>query len=133
MSVHHIHLIGATSDAPATFLAEEVGEECCLICTHGNLSVEGKASDFFEALCLVRLELEKHRLIPFCYGASLNVYPSGMARDMSAGLKAYKLRDGRHARSEDLVEVFEQGPDVIPCSVAMQRKNFDEWVSSARV
>lgn len=34
---------------------------------------------------VVRLELEKEGLFPFCYGASLNVFLSSMARPMSNG------------------------------------------------
>jgi len=68
--------------------------------------------------------LAKDRLIPFCYGASLHVYPSGMARDMGGGLKAYKLVVGRHAKIDDLVEIFAKGLDVIPASVAAQEQFF---------
>jgi hypothetical protein len=71
-------------------------------------------------------------LIPFCYGASLNVYPSGMARDMGQGLKAYKLAMGRHAKREGLVEIFAEGPDVIPASVALQEQFWRDWLASPR-
>jgi hypothetical protein len=72
--------------------------------------------------------LEKERLLPFCYGASLNVYPSGMARDMGAGLQAYQLTLGKSAH--DLVDIFAEGPDVIPAFVLPQREFFQKWLST---
>ena len=76
--------------------------------------------------------LARDRLIPFCYGASSNVYPSGMARDMGRGLKAYKLVEGRHARMDDLVEIFTEGPDVIPASVDAQEQFYRDWLAAPR-
>src|SRR5262249_20140780 len=92
-------------------------------------TIGAQASDYFEALCQVRQELERERLIPFCYGASLNVYPSGMARDMGAGLKAYRLTMGKQARSQDLVDIFAEGPDRIPAPVSAQREFFEQWIA----
>ncbi|HEY8991376.1 MAG TPA: hypothetical protein VIM46_05330, partial [Luteolibacter sp.] len=97
-----------------------------------NKVIEASASDYFDAFSRIREQLETEHLIPFCYGASLNVFPSGMARDMSAGLSAYRLAMGRHASREDLVRIFDAGPDVIPSSVANQRKHFDDWIQSLR-
>jgi hypothetical protein len=95
--------------------------------------IEAEESDYFEAFCQIRLELEKEGIIPFCYGASLNVYPSGMGRDMGAGLKAYKMEMGRHARIKDLVEIFGVGPDIKPASVQSQREFWEEWLATPRV
>lgn len=76
---------------------------------------------FFEALCRVREDLEAtFGLRPDCYGASRDVYPSGMARDMGLGLKAYKSVIGRKMDA-NLVNIFETGTDVEPASVADQR------------
>jgi len=41
---------------------------------------------------------------------------------MGQGLKAYKMAMGRHARMEDLVDIFSEGPDVVPASVAAQEQ-----------
>lgn len=133
MSVHQIHLIGDAKNETATFIEQMADGACLLICEYQGRRIEGKASDFFAVLCSIRIELESAGLTPVCYGASLNVYPSGMARDMGQGRVSYKLQLGRHARKEDLVRIFETGPDFIPSTVAQQRNYFDEWVRSARV
>jgi hypothetical protein len=49
---------------------------------------------FFDALCAIRQRLEEQGAMLDCYGASLNVFPSGMSRDMGRGVKAYKLTLG---------------------------------------
>jgi len=51
---------------------------------------------------------------------------------MGRGLKAYRITEGKHARREDLVFIFGQGPDVIPAGVDMQRRFFDDWVAAPR-
>jgi hypothetical protein len=121
---YEVFLIGGNDDEAATFTTIEDGNTCRLICEYRGKALTAESSDFFEALCEIRNELEKERLIPFCYGASLNVFPSGMARDMGAGLKAYKMEIGTPARSAELVEIFNEGADVIPCFVAVQREFF---------
>jgi len=94
--------------------------------------IEADATDYFEAFCQIRLQLEPEKLVPFCYGASRNVYPSGMGRDMGKGLKAYRVTPGKPATMKDLVNIFDQGPDVVPASVADQKKYWEDWWESVR-
>ncbi|MGY4313770.1 hypothetical protein [Bradyrhizobium sp. JR3.5] len=129
---HRTQLIGGHNDESALFTLFEERDDCRLRCEYRDKTVERTATDFFQALCDVRGLLAKDGLIPFCYGASLNVYPSGMARDMGQGLKAYKLTVGRQAKMSDLVEIFASGADVIPVSVAAQERFFHEWLASLR-
>ncbi|WP_457337653.1 hypothetical protein [Rhizobacter sp. P5_C2] len=132
MQIHKIYLIGGEDDEVATLVEHDADELCKLDCSYRGKEISANAGDFFEALCLIRLRLEDEGLRLFCYGASLNVYPSSMARDMGAGLKAYKMRDGMHASMADLVDIFAEGPDVIPASVSQQREFFKQWGSSDR-
>jgi hypothetical protein len=127
---HAVFLIGGADDEQAVFTLSEKGDLCRLKCEYRNKAVECSAPDFFQALCDVREHLASDGLIPFCYGASLNVYPSGMARSMGYALKAYRLAQGKQARTIDLVEIFAEGPDVIPASVGAQQQFFDEWLAS---
>jgi hypothetical protein len=90
------------------------------------------ATDYFAALVLVRRDLEADGWLLSCYGGSRNVFPSGMARDMGLGLKAYKMRLGQHARNEDLVDIFTSGPDVDPVSVDDQETFWKEWLASSK-
>lgn len=127
---YRVNLVGGNDDEAAVFTLFDEGNRCRLRCEYRDRTVERTASDFFQALCDVRDLLAEDGLIPFCYGASLNVYPSGMARDMGQGLKAYKLAVGRHARTGDLVEIFAEGLDVSPASVAAQEQFYRDWIAS---
>jgi hypothetical protein len=129
---HRVCLIGGNDDGTALFTLFDEGERCRLRCEYRDKAVESTATDFFQALCNVRGLLAKDGLIPFCYGASLDVYPSGMARDMGGGLRAYKLAVGRHTRIDDLVDIFAEGPDVIPASVSAQEEFYRDWLASPR-
>ncbi len=131
MSEHKIYLIGGEDDdACAILKAEQKNDDCYLQLELGALKSEATAMDFFEAFCEIRIQLEKSSLIPFCYGASLNVYPSGMCRDMGSGLMAYKTEIGQPASRENLVKIFDQGTDVIPSYVAIQKERYEKWIES---
>ncbi|KQZ65627.1 hypothetical protein ASD67_00495 [Sphingopyxis sp. Root1497] len=126
---HSIFLIGGEGDEQALFVEEEVGDNCRLICTVRGEGYRADEQDFFSALQAIRKRvLEPKGLVPFCYGASLKVWPSAMSRDMGGGLKAYKLEMGVQAKQ--LVGIFEEGPDVIPSSVAAQEEFAREWFDS---
>jgi len=128
MDEYKVVLIGGADGEAGTFSLLEEDRRCHLTFSYRGRRIEAEASDYFEALCQVRLLLAKEGLIPFCYGASVNVYPSGMGRDMAAGLKAYKMALGKHVRIQDLVHIFSAGPDVMPAHVSRQREFFEEWL-----
>jgi hypothetical protein len=129
---HSIRLLSGGLEESATLVLSNKGQECHLMLRYRNKHVEAKASDYFKAFGMVRQELEKEGLQPICYGASLNVWPSGMGRDMGAGLTAYRLTMGKHARREDLVDIFEYGPDVVPATVAQQKEFWEAWLKSEK-
>ena len=128
-----VFLIGGEEGEQATFELEDVEGPCRLRCFYRGKQIEAAATDFFAALCYVREKLAEEGLIPFCYGASLNVYPSGVGRDMGRGLKAYRFKIGHHAGIADLVDIFAEGADVIPASVENQHQHWQEWLASPRV
>ena len=130
MAEHVIFLIGGEDEESGMLTSSDASDRCSLSFSFRGRSVEASASDFFEAFCQIRLQLEAEALIPFCYGASLNVYPSGMSRQMSNGMSAYRLVHGTQATKNSLVHIFEQGHDVIPASVANQLAFFKAWVAS---
>ena len=134
MSAYTIHLSGGTEDKAATLVTdEEEGGELCHVALHyRDRTLQASASDYFEAFCSIRAQLEPEGLIPFCYGASLKVFPSPMSHDMGGGVSAYRLAVGRHARQADLVDIFDAGPDVIPASVANQQQFYETWLRSPR-
>ena len=107
-------------------------EQCVLTLEMGPERVQAQESDFFEALAKIREVLERRGLVPVCYGASRNVFPSGMARDMGAGLKAYKLTLGQQAFTKDLVGIFDTGPDIDAVFVEEQERFYNGWLNSLR-
>jgi hypothetical protein len=112
-------------------LNEEDDEDLChLDFQYPGGEITAEASDYFEAMCQIRLKLETAGWRPVCYGGSKGVYPAGMCRDMGRGLKAYKLQLGHPAKLDDLVGTFETGSDIEPTSVAEQRQFFDRWLQS---
>ncbi|MGC4014884.1 MAG: hypothetical protein QM755_10280 [Luteolibacter sp.] len=128
-----LYLIGGADDEIANFIAFPLDDHCHVQFTYRGKQITATASDYFEALSDIRLQLEAENLIPFCYGASLNVFPSGMCRDMGAGLSAYRLTLGQTPRQSDLVGIFDSGPDVIPASVANQKAFFETWLQTPKV
>ena len=132
MSEHIVHLIGGEDDETATLAIEGRHDVCYVSFRYRDRIIEASAPDYFAAFCKIRLQLEPERLKPFCYGASLNVYPSGMARNMGSGLLAYRLTPGRQALTKDLVGIFDTGHDVIPATVANQKEHYNDWIRSLK-
>jgi hypothetical protein len=128
---HSLSVIGGEDDETISVVQTELGRSCRLACTVRGKTHYAEESDFFEALRTIRRRaLEPLSLIPFCYGASLKVWPSGMARDMGRGLKAYKIESG--VQASELVGIFESGADIIPAKVEMQEQYARDWIASLR-
>jgi hypothetical protein len=87
------------------------------------------ASDVFECLCRLRTQLDREGIRLCCNGARLNVWPSGMARDMGGGLKAYVLQIGRRATIDDLVDIFDSAPVEDVATVEEQRRFAEKWLA----
>jgi hypothetical protein len=119
-----------SEDGSGTLRMDRGEDGCHLTLETGGLVFEATEPEYFEAFCRICEELEQDGLRPHCYGASRNVYPSGMGRDMGAGLKAYRVSLGRAARIEDLVFIFDTGNDVVPVTVQVQRVYFEAWFRS---
>ena len=131
MSEHTVHLIGGEDDETAVVTATSPGRDWCSITiTYRGKTLQADATDYFKALQEIRGLMEADGLIPFCYGASLNVYPSGMSRDMAQGMVAYRTTFGRSTTREDLVRIFDEGADVIPSYVTQQREFHEKWIRS---
>jgi hypothetical protein len=112
-------------------LGEHVyGDHVTLTLQFAGSEITSQATDYFEAMCRIRDQLEADGWRPMCYGSSRNVYPSGMGRGMGLGLKAYKTQPGKRAFYADLVKIFDVGPVVEPCSVAEQKQFHQEWLRS---
>lgn len=78
------------------------------------------AADAFEALSLVREVLDREGWLLGVQGARIDVWASSMARQQGGGMRAYRLRRGRHPRFDDLVDVFAPADERLG-TVAAQR------------
>lgn len=86
--------------------------------------------DYFESLVALRRMIEPEDARILCQGARRDVWPSGMARDMAGGLRAYVLVKGRRPTSEHLVEIFDPAEPSLVGTIADQERTRDEWLAS---
>ena len=89
--------------------------------------VEAHADDAFEALCLVREQLEPHGWLLGVAGAQLDVWPSGMARDQGGGKVAYRMTiDG----AMGVVDTFQPVDPATVTTVTHQRAEYDRLLEA---
>lgn len=126
--MYRVRLISASQ--PESEAVIRLGKNFAIILNYGGGCVEKSDRDYFESFCRIREHLETQGLRPHCHGASLNVFPSGMTRQMGGGQLAYRLAMGRSPGKEDLVDIFESTEDVVPVSVQEQAEFFKLWLKS---
>jgi hypothetical protein len=95
-------------------------------------AIEVEAGDFFQALRLIRTELESDDIRLRCAGARRDVWASGMQRDMGMGLRAYILTIPRTANRPEEVSIRDPAPDELLGTVAEQEQFFRDWLESGR-
>lgn len=96
-----------------------------------DISISVKSAEgVFDALTIIRNKLRPLGYIPKCYGACLNVFPSGMVRSMGMGEKAYMLTLGKPALSKDLVNVLEFVDGEQYATVEEQEQFYEQWFDS---
>ena len=66
VEIHKIHLVGGEDDEVAMIVEHDADDLCKLECSYRGQEVSASAADFFEALCLIRLQLETEGLRLFC-------------------------------------------------------------------
>lgn len=91
---------------------------------------QASGSNFFECFKQIRAELEKKNWFALCMGAAKNVHSSGMALQMSNGLKAYRLELGKQGTLDDLVDIFEPAMIDEIGTIEEQRTYFATWIKS---
>lgn len=107
------------TEIEATIELDKDGYQIVLIAPGIHECVE-HADDYFDAFAEIRGRLAKRDIYPICYGASRDVWPSGMCRDMGGGLKAYQFDASGNA--DMLVDIFATGPGINPVSPKEQRE-----------
>jgi hypothetical protein len=88
----------------------------------GSRRYEATGGDLFTCLLEIRRDLELHGYLLCCMGALPDVWPSGLANQMSGGRLAYRHPSGRRPSLEDLVDVFHPAPCDQVVTVEIQEK-----------
>ena len=126
-----------SNKAGVSFEAHLVGSGDGYIANLELLSVEInfykiEGYDLLDSFTKLRQLLEEKQLFILCQGSAKNVHTSGMARDMSFGLKAYSLELNKKASLDQLVEIFDPAPIEIVCSIEEQRAFLEKWIASPK-
>lgn len=94
--------------------------------------IKFQGSDLFACLSNLRLYLEKKNFLLLCNGARIDVYPSSMTREMSAGRLAYVIKLGQTASRDDIVDIFETTSKENIGTVKQQKEYHTRWADSIR-
>lgn len=80
--------------------------------------------------CLAKIRADFPHIKFLCKGAKINVMPSRMASQMSAGLVAYEMAIGRPASRDDIVNIFDHEENNLTNNPQEQINFFKEWLAS---
>lgn len=80
--------------------------------------------------CLAKIRADFSHMKFLCKGAKINVKPSRMASQMSAGLVAYEMTLGKQATHEDLVRIFDYEDENLTNNPQDQVDFFKKWLAS---
>jgi hypothetical protein len=131
MKEYHISIrLADGSTIPATIQREDQDSTCQLLLNAEGIDEVSTSTDYFESFTNIRTRLAQRQILPLCYAASINIWPSGMARDMGQGLKAYKLKLG--SRPQEMVDIFSTGPDMEPVTPEEQKAFATSWIESLK-
>ncbi|WP_248743172.1 MULTISPECIES: hypothetical protein [unclassified Pseudomonas] len=86
------------------------------------------AADLYICFGLIRASFPKTQFL--CKGAKINVHPSRMSSQMSAGLVAYEVRIGCPTDGEDSVNIFDYEEKNLTNDIQDQKKHYQLWIES---
>lgn len=81
-------------------------------------------------VCLAKIRADFPHITFLCKGAKLNVKPSRMASQMSAGLVAYEMTLGKQATNENIVHLFDYEEENLTNNPQEQIYFFKKWLAS---
>ena len=81
-------------------------------------------------VCLAKVRADFPHMTFLCKGAKLNVMPSRMASQMSAGLVAYEITLGKQATRKDIVHIFDYEEENLTNDPKEQIDFFKKWLAS---
>lgn len=98
--------------------------------TEGGLTSTHTAEDLYECFGLIRADFPDITFL--CKGAKINVHPSRMTSQMSAGLVAYEVRAGQPTEQEDVVRIFDYEELDLTNDIEVQKQHYRQWIESIR-
>lgn len=84
--------------------------------------------DIYACLGLLRADFPETKFL--CKGAKINVHPSRMSSQMSAGVVAYELQLGKSSEPEDIVNIFDYNEKDITNDIQQQKDFYITWINS---
>lgn len=93
-----------------------------------NFKIVYEGRDMY--VCLAKIRADFPHITFLCKGAKINVKPSRMASQMSAGLVAYEMILGEQATNENLVRLFDYEEDTLTSDPQEQINFFKKWLAS---
>ncbi|PMY38297.1 hypothetical protein C1Y35_17680 [Pseudomonas sp. GW456-L14] len=82
--------------------------------------------------CFIKLRQNFPEIKFFCKGAKKNVYPSRASSQMSAGLMAYELQQGKQALRVNIVNIFDYEDQNLTNDPSVQLDFFKSWMASLK-
>ncbi|MCM2364852.1 hypothetical protein [Pseudomonas sp. SR18] len=81
-------------------------------------------------ICFAKIRAGFPHITFLCKGAKINVKPSRMASQMSAGLVAYEMTLGQQATNDDIVHLFDYEEENLTNDLQEQIDFFRKWLAS---
>jgi len=103
-------------------------EDACLTLELNQEKYKIQNTNAFDGLIKIRQLI--YPLIPQCMGAAIDVYPSGMSRDMAQGRIAYQTKFGESPSRFDHVNIFDTVDINKLATVEEQKKYHSDWLDS---
>lgn len=90
------------------------------------------AYNYFDALCLLRKDLESRSIQLMCNGAAKEVYPSPMQLSMGCCRTGYVQYMSKPALIKDVVDLFEFDESLTLCDIKTQEEYHKQWLMSLK-
>ncbi|WP_348983818.1 hypothetical protein [Pseudomonas sp. EYE_354] len=81
-------------------------------------------------VCFAKIRADFPHITFLCKGAKINVKPSRMGSQMSAGLVAYEMTLGQHATNDNIVHLFDYEEENLTNNPQEQVDFFNKWLAS---
>lgn len=81
-------------------------------------------------VCLAKVRADFPHITFLCKGAKINVMPSRVASQMSAGLVAYEMTLGKQATDKNVVHLFDYEEENLTNNPKEQIDFFKKWLAS---